>query len=252
MFTKFVNLFGPRLARCFTQGPQKPGRCYPEIIEPKCDLRDKNFCGGFGLKMTDTTCVHLPKGTAWELPDWCGNVCQVSPVRMDELYYKATDMRTRKYKQTWATAPPLRTEICIIHSPICGAYSMPTRVKKRKPSCYKLGFDTVGLTPCELMAKPIRNMCPKHARDCRAIYRKWKPPSKGKKVSAPYPSYSECKHCGMVPPRTVECKCLDRPAMCEVEERIRRQKTFAIGKKPDITPFFGTIESENQIYEHYD
>uniref|UniRef100_A0A1A9ZCL6 Uncharacterized protein n=1 Tax=Glossina pallidipes TaxID=7398 RepID=A0A1A9ZCL6_GLOPL len=139
MFTKFVNFFGPRLARCFTQGPQKPGKCYPESIEPKCDLRDKNFYGGFSLKMTDTTYIHLPKDTAWEVGDWCGNVCQDLPVRMDELYYKATDMRTRKYKQTWATVPSLRTEICKVH-PICRAYPLPTRplrAKKRKPTCYQ-------------------------------------------------------------------------------------------------------------------
>ncbi|KAI9580238.1 hypothetical protein GQX74_000231 [Glossina fuscipes] len=228
MFTKFVNFFGPRLARCFTQGPQKPGRCYTEIIESKCDPGDKNFCKGFSLKTTDTSYIHLPKDTMWEFPEWHGNICERMPVRMDELYYKASNLKTRKYKQTWATVPSLRTEICEIYPAICRASPMPTRstrVRKSKPGCYPRNME--GLMPCKLMAKPIRNMCPKHSRDCRTAYRKWKPPSKGKKENTPYPCYSECKHSGHVPPTTDECKCLDRRAMCEVEERIRRQKTFA-------------------------
>uniref|UniRef100_A0A1A9WLP4 Uncharacterized protein n=1 Tax=Glossina brevipalpis TaxID=37001 RepID=A0A1A9WLP4_9MUSC len=210
MFAKYANFLGLRLARCFTQGPQKPGRCCPEIIEPRCNPKNKDICKGFSMGMTERSYVHLPKDTAWEFPECCGNICRGMPIRLDELYYKESDKKTRKYKQTWTTAPSLRTEVCEIYPPICRAVPMPER-PKRKNKC-KPNY-TKGCKQCRLMPKPIRNMCPKDPPDCRNPQRRFKTASKEKKQLTPYPCYSECKNCGSLPPQTEECKCLDRPAI---------------------------------------
>lgn len=248
MFAKYVNNIGVPMARLFSYKPQKPQRCCPKVIEPRCDPKDENICKGHKLKLTDKVFITKPENSMWEFPECCGNICREMPVRMDELYYKTSDKR-RTYTQTWKTGPSLRIEVCEIYPPICRAQPPPTRtrhVKRRPETACRLARYVNWLIPCK--GHFPKRRCPWfQMENCGHICRKFKTPVKCKKIPTPYPCYSDCERCGQVPLRTIECKCLDRPAMCEVWEQLRRRKAFIKGREPDIGPFFGKMDVEYKV-----
>uniref|UniRef100_A0A1A9WLP6 Uncharacterized protein n=1 Tax=Glossina brevipalpis TaxID=37001 RepID=A0A1A9WLP6_9MUSC len=245
MFAKRANIIGVPMARLFSQKHQRPERCCPKVIEPRCDPKDESICKDHKLKLTDKIFTTKLKDSMWEFPECCGNICHRMPVRMDEIYYKMSDKR-RTYTQTWTTPPSLRIEVCEIYPPLCRADQFPTgqrRTKSRTLTACRLARHVDWLRPCK--GHYLKGRCPRFAMEnCRNVYRMWKAPVRCKKVPTPYPSYSDCERCGQVPPRTTECKCLDRPAMCEVWEQLRRQRAIIKRGEPDIGPFFGKIEEE--------
>lgn len=225
--TSFVSL---RSASYFyKQVPINPRTYCPKVIEPRCDPKDKDMCKDKELKLADKVFTTKP------FPECCGNICRDMPIRFDELYYKMSNKRTRKYPQTWATTPELRIELCEIYPPLCRADPIPRRMRRprKKPaSQHRADYSAGDLMPCDLMPKPLSNLvvCEvnKKPKKCgrNALFTR---SPKGKKQPTPYPCFSECKRVRPRPLRPIECKCLDKPAMCEAWERFRTQLTFLKG-----------------------
>uniref|UniRef100_A0A1B0ATR0 Uncharacterized protein n=1 Tax=Glossina palpalis gambiensis TaxID=67801 RepID=A0A1B0ATR0_9MUSC len=248
MFAKYAGNIGVPTARLFSNKPERPQRRCPKIIEPRCDPKDENVGKDHKLKLTEKVFTANPKKSMWEFPECSGNICQKMPVRMDELYYKMSDKR-RTYTQTWKTGPSLRTEVSEIYPPICRAHPAPTRlprIKTRRITACRFARHVNWLIPCK--GQIPKRPCPWFVMEnCPNVYGKWKNPVKCEKVPTPYPCYSDCERSGQVVLRSIECKCLDRPAMCEIWEQLRRRKAFIKGREPDIGPFFERVDVEYKL-----
>uniref|UniRef100_A0A1A9VTE4 Uncharacterized protein n=1 Tax=Glossina austeni TaxID=7395 RepID=A0A1A9VTE4_GLOAU len=228
MLTKNTNLVSLRSASHFyKQVPINTRKCGPKVIEPMCDPKDKNMCKDKELKLADRISIAEPKSSMGEF------ICRDMPIRFDELYYKMSNKRTRKYPQTWVTPPELRIKLAEICLPLGQADPdpMPTRNrrtrKKLMSSCHGMDYSAGDLMPCKLMPKPLCKLSRK-PRKCgrNALFIR---PPKCKKQPTPYPCFSECKRVRPRSLRPIECKCLDKPAMCEAWERFRIQLTFVKG-----------------------
>ncbi|XP_037892133.1 uncharacterized protein LOC119639034 [Glossina fuscipes] len=197
------------------------------------------MCKGKELKLTDKIFTTKTKNSMWEFPECCGNICRQMPIRFDELYYKMSNKRTRKYPQTWVTPPKLRIKLAEIYPPLCRASPVPKRIRrprKKITPCRAADYSGGDLMPCLLMPKPLCKLmvCEvnKKPKKCGRNAFLIKPP-KGKKQPTPYPCFSECKRVKPRPLRPIECKCLDKPSMCEAWERFRAQLTFVKGIPED-------------------
>lgn len=207
-------------------------KCKPEHLEKQPPCPEK-------LRRLQQGIKKPPTCGMWECPECCLEHCPEVQKRLDELYYKTSDKLNRKYQQTWIACPDLKikeVEVC------CGDTEGMTVQKKAKrgkgvrpktacPQPNKLK----GLMVCkkvETKSKCPRFMlgnCPpaRSPPDCN----QFRPPSKCQKDPAPYPCYSECKKCELDALPPVECKCLDKPAMCEVWAEFRRRLSFVKTKE---------------------
>lgn len=207
----------------------------PKPLCSSMNLKEKGCGGGKDeskkpaseKKINPPPLPHNEREIVIKVPDeCCPDPCKWAYPRFDLLYYKRTDKLNRVYTQTWAECPELLKKpkvICCfdkIQMP-----KMPKRKPKEKPK-----------TACEIVCPPAASKCPRVTMEgCRParvppkciIIRK---PADCEKKKAPYPSFSECKRDIPRPLRPIECKCLVKPALCEVWEYYRKLHSM---KKPD-------------------
>uniref|UniRef100_A0A1A9WLQ0 Uncharacterized protein n=1 Tax=Glossina brevipalpis TaxID=37001 RepID=A0A1A9WLQ0_9MUSC len=243
MFAKNTTVVPFRSVRLYKQEYPHPRKNCPIIVEPRCDPKNKDVCKGKDLKISDKIFTKKPKNSMWEFPECCGNICREMPIRFDELYYRMSNKRTRKYPQTWVTPPTLRIKLAEIHPPLCRADPVPRRLprpRKKMSTCRLADYEKNEYMSTNLMLKPLCRLmvCQMYTKkkesDIKCGRNKFIRPPTGKKVPTPYPCFSECKRVKPRPLRPIECKCLDKPAMCEVWERFRKQLTFVKVFEPTI------------------
>uniref|UniRef100_A0A1A9WLQ4 Uncharacterized protein n=1 Tax=Glossina brevipalpis TaxID=37001 RepID=A0A1A9WLQ4_9MUSC len=204
-------------------------KCKPEHLEkqPPCPEKKKRLQRG--IKEVETCGM-------WECPECCLEHCPDLPDRLDEYYYKTSDKLKRKYQQTWIACPDLKieeVEVC------CGDKTTVEKRKKRgkgekpKTACPQPNR-LKGLMVCK---QAVSGKCPRFlldncppARSPPTCHRT-RPPTNCQKEPNPYPSYSECRRCELDALPPVECKCLDKPSMCEVWAEFRRRLTFVKTKE---------------------
>uniref|UniRef100_A0A1A9WLQ3 Uncharacterized protein n=1 Tax=Glossina brevipalpis TaxID=37001 RepID=A0A1A9WLQ3_9MUSC len=236
--TKCVSLCLPFISNLFLQASK---RCYitkdcpSDDEQPKCDTLDKEICKKEILELNERI-FHPVKDDVimWKWPECSNNVCPTAPIRMDELYYKMSDKRNRRYRQTWASCPQPRVQQ-IQCRPLLVLPEMGLRPRKRQSAC-RFARPIKGLLPCRLLPKPLCNLCPKGRTDCRQQHKKSS--TKRKKEPNPYPCYAECDRFERDSTRKIECKCLNRHAICEMWEKFRQRLTF-VKDNPDkfaLTP----------------
>ncbi|XP_004519606.1 uncharacterized protein LOC101452096 [Ceratitis capitata] len=177
----------------------------------------------------DGTSIRPPKNktkSMWLNPECCLDPCPDLQPRFDELYYKPSDKMKRKYTQTWVECPKImyaRKKICCYDNIIPPAFER--RMHKRRKASEECKPRPTDLMPCKTMS---RSICPKFVLPgCTAVRDPAKcgrprPKRSCVKICTPYPSFSECTKKKPRPPRSVECRCLDIPSMCDVFRLLKR------------------------------
>lgn len=159
-----------------------------------------------------------------------GDPCAWDTPRTDLLYYRPSDKLTRKYPRTWIKCVMQKRRVKL------HCHWEPVKYVRRKrprqiPTCVQknpcaLGAPELDLTPCP---KP-RGACPTTCMPfCKAAKKPpkcidTKSPSKCRRRWTKYPSFSECLADPLPDAPPVECKCLNKPMMCEVWQYWRKRK----------------------------
>ncbi|KAH8298250.1 hypothetical protein KR018_011873 [Drosophila ironensis] len=162
----------------------------------------------------------------------CLKECAMEVEASDLIHYKPHDMYDKVYQRTWyecVIKKPRRKAHCIHRPP-------PTpRRKRRVPktsSCEVRGVcegaQSLGLRTC-LKKKNLDcpRWCLPHCKPAKNPPKCRRPFGGGRcmRRKCKYPSFSECRHDPIPEGRPIECKCLDRPAICEMWRFWRRKFT---------------------------
>ena len=164
----------------------------------------------------------------WLKPKCCIPVCPTLPTRFDDLYWKHSDKKTRKYQVTWSECGPLRMRhrlMCV--NPLYVYKPLEKRIfsRNKKLPCPKIKNTLGKLLPC----RPIdRSRCRK-IKSCPDGSVARRPPTCKKfrglsdchKVCTPSPSFSECRKAALIRRCPSECRCLQPVAMCDVFRKYR-------------------------------
>lgn len=161
--------------------------------------------------------------------------------RLDLVHYRPSDKLKRKYHRTWIKCVVKKRRVKMV------CHCEPVKYQPRSiPPCNGgvigakkvpcpeslpcvLGAPDLELDPCK---KPSADQlaCPKMTMPCckaakkPPICKNPRPKVECRKRLTKYPSFSECLIDPLPDSPPVECKCLNKPMMCEVWEYWRKRK----------------------------
>ncbi|EDV30734.1 uncharacterized protein Dana_GF14894 [Drosophila ananassae] len=165
----------------------------------------------------------------------CLQDCALEMDAADLAHYKPHDMLKRVYQRTWyecVIKKPRRKAFCVHKPP-----PLPRRKRKahKNSTCQKppfaLGRVKLGLKKCgkkDVMECP--RFCMPNCKEARNPPKCRRPFRGGlcTRRKCKYPSFSECRHDPIPDAPPIECKCLARPAICDMWRFYRRKSGITL------------------------
>ncbi|XP_017060692.2 uncharacterized protein LOC108101031 [Drosophila ficusphila] len=156
--------------------------------------------------------------------------CATETLSLDLTHYKPQDMHNREYQRTWheCVVKQRKRKAHCVHDPP----PMPRRCRKSFKHTCPVNMCVLGAQDLKLIkpCKPLKpTTCPRfkmpncceEARNppkCVRPFRRC-----GTRRKTKYPSFSECCRDAVPDARPIECKCLAKPAICEMWAYYRRR-----------------------------